>query len=559
MRKCTLFFSQIEIKLSTYLLLVFSAIITFGVIVPTLYLATMGGGTSDYAILFYAVPILGITGTAALPIVLAGKKRKQIEHLMPLFVTRMATLSTADLPIDRLFYLLSTCVEYGQLAKDSEKIYHLIKDYRMPAAEACRFIASRSASPIEADFFSRLSHAIDVGERLERFLRNEQDVIMDEYTLKCEAAIKDMDFLKEIFTSIVISLVFIAVFISIVPLMAPQNTKLLIFAIAATFASIEILFLLLMIMRVPKDDIWYHWSVKLKDGFLTEKDKTLIATIVVAIIGAVLLAILLRPLNLPISIYISTIFLPIIIPGFLIMKEEKMIERRDGIYGAFLRSLGRSAEVTGQTMTESVKKLSMHKFGPLTQLVKNLERRLSTRISTIDAWRHFASEANSNLIKKFGEMYIHSTLNGARPEQTSLFISGNMARILAIRKKRSILAGNYVGILYGIMVAVSFTLFVTVGIVEYMGKMISSLVPPNPQNITIPFLNSVYSATFAIGDLTLMVYAIILIHAAVSSIMLVVLKGGHPAGASVHFLIMIWIGVATSFAVNVILIGMLSL
>lgn len=41
--------------------------------------------------------------------------------------------------------------------------------------------------------------------------------------------------------------------------------------------------------------------------------------------------------------------------------------------------------------------------------------------------------------------------------------------------------------------------------------------------------------------------------------MLVVLKGGHPAGASVHFLIMIWIGVATSFAVNVILIGMLSL
>ena len=115
------------------------------------------------------------------------------------------------------------------------------------------------------------------------------------------------------------------------------------------------------------------------------------------------------------------------------------------------------------------------------------------------------------------------------------------------------------GILYGIIVAVSFTLFATVGIVEYMGKMISSLVPPGTQNLNIPFLNSMYNATFAVGDLTLMVYAIILIHAAVSSIMVVVLKGGNLAGTLVHFLMMVWIGVATSFAVDMILTGMLSL
>ncbi|MEM2944618.1 MAG: type II secretion system F family protein [Methanomassiliicoccales archaeon] len=550
-------FSQIEMRFSTYILMVFASLVVFGIVLPTLILVTFGEMLASMALAVYLVPIIAITAVAALPLLLVGRKRKEIEHLMPLFVTRMAALSTSDMQPEKLFHMLSTCREYGQLAKDSGKIYRLVKDYHMPVAEACRFIAARSASHLEADFFSRLSHAIDVGERLERFLKNEQDVIMDEYTLKCEAAIKDMDFLKEIFTSIVISLVFIAVFISIVPLLAPQNIKLLVMSIIAIFASVELLFLLLMYMRVPKDTIWYQWSLKWKEGFMTDADRMLIASIVIAVACVVFLALFLSIIPIPIPLYISSIFLPLLIPGMLIMKEERKIERRDNIYGAFLRALGRSGDVTGQTMTESVKKLALHKFGPLTEFVRNLERRLSMRISTMDSWRHFASEANSNLIKKFGEMYIHSTINGARPEPTSLFISNNMSRILAVRKKRLILAGNYVGILYGIMVAVSFTLFSTVGILEYMGNMISSLIPPDADIMSFGILSAIYEAKFAVADLTMMVYAVIVVHAAVSSVILVILKGGHLAGAVVYFVSMVWIGVATSVVVDALITGML--
>jgi len=551
-------FSQIEIRFTTYLLMVFVALIFFGIVLPNLLVVVFGNRFSEFSSVIYILSILCITTVAALPIIFTGKKKREIEHLMPLFVTGMAALSTSNLPLDRIFYLLSTRTEYGQLAKDSGKIYRLIKDYHMPASEACRFVATKSANQIEADFFSRLSHAIEVGESLERFLKNEQDVVMEEYTLRCEAAIKDMDFFKEIFISITISLVFVAVFISIIPMLTPQNVEVLIFAIVTTFASIEVLFLLIMFMRVPKDSIWYPWSVKMKEGVMTKKDRVLIVSMVVALTSTLLFAVFLSIASIPLSIYIGTVFLPLVISGILVMKEEKMIERRDGIYGAFLRSLGRSADVTGQTMTESVKKLALHKFGPLTHLVKNLERRLSTRISTIGAWQHFASEANSNLIKKFGEIYIHSTLNGARPAQTSLFISNNMARILAVRKKRSILASNYVGVLYGVMVVVSSTLFATIKILEYMEKMISDLIFSSDQLTNINFFNTIYGASFHIHDFTLMVCIMILIHGAVSSIMLVVLKGGHIASASVHFVFMIWIGVVSSLVADLAIGGLLS-
>ncbi|HTY46066.1 MAG TPA: type II secretion system F family protein [Methanomassiliicoccales archaeon] len=557
-RKAALVFRQMDMRLSTYFLLVFLSVVVFGLIVPAAVVLNFGANLPfTLQIVLYSVPILVIFVVSALPLILVGKKKKNIEYLMPLFVTRMAALSTSDLPTDRIFYILSTRKEYGQLAEDAKKIFHLISDYHQPASEACRFIAARTPSIQEADFFNRLSHSLDVGERLERFLRNEQDVIMDEYVLKCEATIKDMDFVKEIYTAIITSMIFLIVFITIVPLMGPNAIDLLVFGITAAFGVMEVLFLVFVLMRLPKDDIWYHWRIKWKEGYVTSKDKTLFAAVIVAIAGIILLVYLLLPLNLPTAFYVATIFMPVLIPGIIVFREEKAIVRRDNIYGAFIRALGRSSDVSGETMTQAVKRLAMHKFGPLTKLIKNLEKRLSTRISTMDAWRHFSSEASSNLINKFGEMYIHSTLNGSKPEPTSIFISNNMGKILAVRKKRDVLAGSFVGVLYGVMVATGFTLFITVGIVEYMGHMINALIVPGQDFVQLGILTSIFSASFNVEMLRTMVYFLIVVHAAASAVMLTILKGGHIVGAGVHFLIMIWIGMATAYLAEAALGGLL--
>jgi archaellum biogenesis protein FlaJ (TadC family) len=93
----------------------------------------------------------------------------------------------------------------------------------------------------------------------------------------------------------------------------------------------------------------------------------------------------------------------VLIPGILITRGGRNIIKRDNIYGAFIRSLGRASSVSGQTMGEAVRKLAMHKFGPLTSMVKNLSKRLALNINSVDAWKHFSAKSSSNMIRSSTE------------------------------------------------------------------------------------------------------------------------------------------------------------
>jgi flagellar protein FlaJ len=387
-------------------------------------------------------------------------------------------------------------------------------------------------------------------------MKNEHDVIMDEYVLKCESTLKDLDMAKELFTGMVTSLIFICVFISIVPLLGGSNTDAFLFGIILVFGMMEGMFAYYVYSKIPKDDIWYSLRKKRKAKLIKNHDRVIIISILIAILGCVAMAILLLPMGLPTMLLASSIFMPFLIPGILIAREEKRIMKRDNIYGAFIRSLGRSCSVSGQTMPEAVRKLSLHKFGPLSSMVNNLSKRLGLHINAVDAWNHFSAEASSGLIKRFGQMYTECVLNGAKPEPTSLFISNNMFKILAIRKKKHTVSSSFLGVLYGVMVSLAFTLFVTIGIARYMGDTISSLVVENQDFMNQGFLGSIFNADFSVEPLILMANTVIIVHALCSALMLPLMKGGHPAGAAIHLIVLLWIGSASQFAVTLLLDGM---
>ncbi len=557
-------FRDMKMKPKTYFRLVILSIVVFGLIVPTIISSIIIpqylGQIMDpsFGVLLYALPIFAIFAVAMLPIMASSKSKMRAERNMPLFVTELAALSTSEMPIDKIFYVMSQKAEYGQLAEDSKRIYRLIKFYHVAAGDACRFVAARTPSPIEADFFSRLSHSLEVGENLARFLKNEHEVIMDEYSLKAEASLKDLDFVKELFTGIVTSLIFACVFISIVPLLGLGNVDDLLAGIVMGFAVMEGMFVYFITTKVPKDDIWYGWRQKKKDRLMKDNDRILMISVTISIVGVGLLSFLLLPLKLPITLYASSVCLPFLIPGILITREEKNIIKRDNIYSAFIRSLGRASSVSGQTMGEAVRKLAMHKFGPLTSMVKNLSKRLALNINSVDAWKHFSAESSSNMIRKFNNVYTMCVLSGAKAEETSLFISANMFKIMAIRKKRQIVASGYLGMLYGVMISLAFTLYITVGISQYMATTIQGLNLNADELGGIGFLNSLFTSHFDVGPLMLMVFSVIFIHAFFSSLMLPLLRGGHIAGAGIHFIALLWIGSVSAFIVQLMLNGLLN-
>ena len=542
-----------------YFRLLLFSIVAFGLVFPMVITFVLGPfivPPTNY--LLYVCSAFGLIVVVLLPIVYSNKRKSSVDQNLPMFVTTMAALSTSDMSFDRVFYILSEKKEFGHLAEDAKQIYRLLKHYSVGAAEACRFVAQRSTNQTESDFFQRLSHSLDVGEKLDRFMRNEHDVIMDEYMLKAESALKDLDFVKEIYTGITTSLIFTAVFVCITPVLGAKDIDTLLFGVVASFICMEGFFIYFLKAKVPRENIWYSWRSKIKRGYVADSDRIIFTSVLISIFGCILLAFVMIPSGLPLVFIASTTFLPVLFPGILILREERKIEKRDNLYGAFIRSLGRSSEVSGTTMSDGVKKLAMHKFGPLTNMIKNLSKRLAMHINATDSWRHFSAECSSSLIDKFGDMYVLCIQNGSKPEATSIFISNNMFKVLTVRKRRQSIASSFVGILYGIMVSLSVTLYITIGIVTFMGNMMSELAVQNPDFIaTGGFLTSIYSATYSTAGIELMAFCIIFIHALLSSFLLPMLKGGHLAGSVIHFITLMWVGSVGSYLSNILIAGLM--
>ncbi|NLI73459.1 MAG: archaellar assembly protein FlaJ [Euryarchaeota archaeon] len=548
---------DLEIEKETYFRLVLFSTVLLGLIVPvilTLLLAPYL--TRSLLILAYVIPLFLLFVVVMLPAVYTSRRKMNVEQNMPMFVTTMAALSTSDMAFDEVFYILSEKKEYGQLAKDAKQIFRLVKQYSVGAAEACRFVAVRTSCQMEVNFFNRLSHSLDVGEKLDNFMRNEHDVIMDEYMVRAEGTLEDLNFVKEIYTGLTTSLIFTAVFVCLIPIFGGNAVEVLLIGVVFSFLMMETFFIYLLKTKVPKDQIWLKWSTKIKRGHVMKKDRTIFTAAALSIIGIILLSIIMIPSGLPPMFIASTIFLPVLLPGVLILREEKEIEKRDNLFGAFIRSLGRSSEASGTTMSDSVKRLSMHTFGPLTNMVRNLSKRLALHIDAAESWRLFASETSSDLIDKFGEMYVTSIHNGSKPQATSMFISNNTFRVLTIRKKRSITASSFVGILYGVMISLAVTLYITVGIVGYMSDMISSIVVEDTGGSGGAFLGSILSTSFDTSAIELMIFLVIFIHATLSSLMLPMIKGGHIVVSVVHFIALMWIASAASL-ISTYLIGAL--
>ncbi|MCE5296655.1 MAG: archaellar assembly protein FlaJ [Euryarchaeota archaeon] len=554
MMKYRLALSTMEMDRKKYLTLLGLTIGIFGIAFPALTWFSIGPYmevTSLFAVFasFYFLVMVVVIW----PYVSASQRRIKIDRTMPSYITELAALATSDMGFERIFHILSQKKEYGPLSKDSEKIYRLMKLYNVSVSVGCAFVASQSPSKLENDFFSRLSHAIDVGEPLDRFMNNEHDVLMDEYVLRCESSLKDVDFLKEIYTGAVTALIFICVFVAIIPLLSQTMVDELMIGVVVGFVIMEALFVVLILSKVPKEDIWYPFRQKIKGRLVSDKDRILILSLFVAIAGIFLLFITLKDFDLPPMLMAASIFMPVLIPGILMMREEKRIEKRDEIFGAFIRSLGRSSSVSGQTMPGAVKNLAVHKFGPLTSMVENLSKRLNMYIDPRKSWEHFAAESSSNLIKRFSSIYMECVLSGSKPEETSSFISNNLFKVLTIRKKRLSISSGFYGVFYGIMVSLAFTLWITIGIIEYMNNVVTNL---NVDTSGIPtggFLDSIFNASYNVDLLNIMVFSIIIIHAFFSAIMIPIVKGGSIATTGVHFVLLIWVGAVSGYIVDLVL------
>lgn len=504
----------------------------------------------DMGFVVLLIPMFGILLVLLYPKVLVDKKRIEIDQNLHLFITHVGTLSTAEVDRKGLFKLIGGRKDYQELSRQCGKIAKLVEEWGMSLPEACKFQAKRCPSRIFRDFLERFAYNIDAGQPVDDFLMGEQNTIMNEFETMYINALKDVDIFKELFLSMVLSIAFAVVFATILPAITGSSPTFMIVITVVLFAMIEVGFLYAMYSRIPKDQLWGKFATK------TKSEKQLDKYILVSYIGVIILGICLAMAfagiaftfinGLPLLLKLCIPLLPLLLPGFGSRKVEKIMREKDKQFPSFIRSLGAAESAKQTTTTYALRTLQYKDFGELTQLVKNLYKRLNMRINQEHSWHMFMKEGETFIISRFSEMYLDAKIKGGVAEKLGKIIAINVEKIRALRTFRAQTTTTLIGVLYGITASLSFSLYIGIMVVDMMASSMDMI----DLGDGVPAASVVSLQQYNIGEVDFLISFLLIIHCLLSSIMIKIVDGGHQVNAYFHFVLMLLISAVGALAVS---------
>lgn len=507
-------------------------VLLMGIAFPVIMLMFASLMEGYLKLIFYSIPIIFLMLIIIYPMSVYESSKRDINNNIHYYITQMGVLATSQMQLKQLLHKLSKNEAYGYLAKETEKIYMLMNDWNLSFAQACRFIARRTPSEIFADFLDRFAHAVDSGEDVETFLKREQKVVMNDFDTMYKDALHSIDLIKEIYVSMVMALLFIVSFTLILPIIMGINVENMMIGAILMFLGVEVMLIYFAKVRVPKDKIWHTLDIN------TEAIRKLRLSFPYSIMGILIIAILLLIWGrLPVTIEIAAVLTPLLITGTIASKEENRIKRLDDNFSSFIRSLGASAGARGGLINESLGQLIHHDFGPLTKDVKELYKRLMTRINKMRSWEFFAAGTGSNLIERFGTIFAEGTHLGGKPEVIGDIIGDNVMEINSLRKLRYSSSSNLMGTLYALTAGIAFTMYLSLAIVDMLSSIFKDIEVPPGMDIGIPITSA---TSMNVEFLSFMIMTMMVGHSFLSALLMRVVDGGHFSNTYNHFVGLLW-------------------
>jgi flagellar protein FlaJ len=532
-------FTKADLDMGTYLrkiLLPYMAIsavlfLAIGIITAFLYIP------KALKILLFLIPVILLVYAAAYPYIVADSKKISINSKMPYFITYFAVLSTSEMGRADLIKILAHDPKLGAIASELRKVHTVVNRLHLSMPEAFRFLARRTPSTMFADFLDRLAYSLDSGVDLKDYLFQEQQTVMDDYQTFYEGALYDLDIFKEIYESIIISVVFIASFVIIGPIITGMDIGTMgLYAVAMILAA-EIGILLVVKFRMPEDPIWAD-SRGIEDPRRKRIRMAAVYSILGSLIIALLYVIIVRPrYSVPEPFVLAAVMTPLYYLGRVVNKEEASIFRKDENFPAFIRSMGSSLAASGASLVLVLKYLSAHDFGSLTEDIKALYRRLAIRVDRDRAWDFFIAGTGSWLIGIFSEIFRESLRMGSEPDYVGLIISRNFERLVRLRRKRQQSIASFVGIIYGLTGAFAFAMAASFQVAVSISQMFSQM------QIPTEYIGDIIHVIPPSGMRFLMYIMLVMmiLHSLLSSLVIKLADGGHVLGTARYFVILSWI------------------
>ncbi|MEM3399381.1 MAG: type II secretion system F family protein [Candidatus Micrarchaeia archaeon] len=537
----TLYDYLTQVVLPIFVLSLLTSVVVY-FLVPQLF-------TGIFLVFLFAFPFLVVALVLVYPYLLAENVKTEIENNIHFFVTQMGALSTCEVPTGELFRVMAARKEYGALADSCRNIYLRFSVWRTTLADACRIEARQTPSIIFADFLDRFANALEAGENIEVFLGEEQEIVLSDYSIRYRGALYDVDVLKEVYTSMVITLVFLVSFAIVIPYISGTDPTVLIGFVMILYAVAELGVVYYIKSILPEDRIWYTEYAN------NEMRRQILPAFAVSLVGIVFVSLIINTYwrGLPAPIMAALTITPLVGVGYVARSIEELIKRRDMFFVEFIISLGLETAARGGVMRGALKSLAYHDFGPLTPIIKNLFERIKTNIDVFQAWHFFRIEAGSYLISRFSEMFIEAIGLGGKPNAVAQMIGRNFMKLQMLRRERYHATTSFIGIMYGLQAGVIFCIYVSNGILVYLNKLYTSM--EIPESVFTSLIMLPKSHTLEVISLLLLI--ILLANALLSAVAIRLIDGGHLTNSLLHFVGLTWTGAITAVIVDLMLAAVL--
>ena len=196
---------RLEMPFSRFLLFYVGGAALIGLLTGlALVLLTPGLFTGVIGIIMLIIlPLVSAAAAFYYPLLDVQRAAIQIEKEMHMFITRMGILSLGEIGAQSIFDILRQMTDYGELATEVRRIEVLVDKWHTSLPEASRIVGQQSPSPLWSDFLDRMSFSIEAGQRIDEFMRAEQETIAEQYNTLYDTRLEQVDSLKEIYVALV--------------------------------------------------------------------------------------------------------------------------------------------------------------------------------------------------------------------------------------------------------------------------------------------------------------------------------------------------------------------
>ena len=493
-------------------------------------------------------------------------RESDINGKMHFFITHIRVLAISDLTLKDIINILGGNKAYKSLGEEFRKISVLADQWRVPISKSFRFIGQRTPSKILRDFLDRFSQSLDSGVEHREFIEHEQDAVLQEYKTIYEASNENIVILSEVYVSLLIAIIFVMSLGIVLPMvMGSQDMGTFIYVSSFMMLASEGMLLYLLRSMIPPDEMWHCTGEKgeIELSLMRSFKTSLVVSIVLSVVILAAKYFLTLPVlsMIPFEILVACGLTPLFIPGIKVLREEEHMSRKERNFMGFLPALGSISTMRGGRINDSVYYLSEKDYGVLSRHIRDLYRRLRTRIDDDAAWEWFGVDTGSNYIQRSSEMFRQATSAAANPRTVSRMIAENIRKIRDLRVKKLAIVRTTSALFAGITFGISFSIYISFIVARHLNSILITSKAGHPFEGTPVDVGSILTTVppEVFTQNFVLIFVVLLAHSFLMGLTIRSLRGSHILVTFFYFVPFAWIVAITSAVVDVGLRGYLGM